>query len=72
MRIFLAFSADLASRFYADQITEFAGVLNAAGVPFAILPTPLGHSWAAVREQLPGVLAMIAARQVELGVFGTQ
>jgi enterochelin esterase-like enzyme len=68
--MFLAFSADPANRFYGDQITAFAGVLDAVGVPMAILPTPLGHSWAAVREQLPDMLAMLAERQVMLGVFG--
>jgi enterochelin esterase-like enzyme len=67
--LFVAFSADPANHFYGDQITAFAGVLDAAGVPMAILPTPLGHSWAAVREQLPDMLAMLAARQVQLGVF---
>lgn len=69
--MFIAFSADPANRFYGDQITKFAGVLDAAGVPMAILPTPLGHSWAAVREQLPAMLSILAARQVQLGVFGT-
>jgi S-formylglutathione hydrolase FrmB len=69
--MFLAFSADPANRFYGDQITEFAGVLASAGVALAILPTPLGHSWTAVREQLPGMLSILAARQVQLGVFGT-
>ena len=69
--MFLTFSADPANRFYGDQITTFAGVLDAANVAFAILPTPLGHSWAAVREQLPDVLAILAARMVKLGVFAT-
>ena len=67
--LFLTFSADPANRFYGDQITEFANSLTASGVPIAILPTPLGHSWAAVREQLPDVLTLLAARQVTLGVF---
>jgi S-formylglutathione hydrolase FrmB len=69
-RLFLALSADPANRFYADQISTFAGVLSAADIPFGILPTPLGHSWAAVREQLPGLLAMVASRQLQRGVFG--
>ena len=69
--MFLTFSADPANRFYGDQITTFAGVLDAANVAFAILPTPLGHSWAAVREQLPDVLGILAARMVKLGVFAT-
>jgi enterochelin esterase-like enzyme len=69
--LFVTFSADPANHFYGDQITAFAGVLAASNVPIGILPTPLGHSWAAVREQLPDVLALLAARQVKLGVFKT-
>jgi len=67
--MFVAFSADPANQFYGDQITAFANVLDSAGVPIAILPTPLGHSWAAVREQLPDMLQLLAERQVQLGVF---
>ena len=69
-KLFMTFSADPANHFYGDQITEFAKVADGSGVAIGILPTPLGHSWAAVREQLPGVLAILAARQVQLGVFG--
>lgn len=68
--MFVTLSADPANRFYGSQATDFAAVLDANRVPLAILPTPLGHSWAAVREQIPAVLSMLAARQVALGVFG--
>jgi enterochelin esterase-like enzyme len=68
-KMFFTFSADPDNHFYGDQITAFADVLDANQVAFAILPTPLGHSWSAVREQLPGVLSLLAARQVQLGVF---
>ncbi len=67
--MFVAFSADPGNTFYGAQITAFAKVLDANGVSVAILPTPLGHSWAAVREGVPAVLSMLAARQVTLGVF---
>ncbi|MHB8397449.1 MAG: alpha/beta hydrolase [Candidatus Limnocylindrales bacterium] len=67
--MFVAFSADPGNTFYGTQITAFAKVLDANGVAVAILPTPLGHSWAAVREEIPAVLAMLAARQAALGVF---
>jgi enterochelin esterase-like enzyme len=70
--LFIAFSADPANRFYGDQITAFANVLDQSSVSMAILPTPLGHSWAAVREQLPTMLGILAERQVKLGVFGTK
>jgi hypothetical protein len=68
-QLFLTFSADPQNRFYGDQITAFSNVLDANGVSIGILPTPLGHSWAAVREQLPGMLSLLASRQVLLGVF---
>ena len=67
--MFVAFSADPASHLYAGQITAFARVLDANGVAMAILPTRLGHSWAAVRDQVPTMLALLAARQAELRVF---
>ena len=67
--MFVEFSADPASHLYGGQITDFARVLDANGVPMAILPTPLGHSWAAVRDQVPTMLAILAARQARLGVF---
>jgi hypothetical protein len=38
----------------------------------AILPTPLGHSWSAVREQLPTMMLILAERQVTLGVLGAK
>ncbi len=68
-QLFMTFSADPANHFYGEQITAFSKVLDSNGVSMAILPDPLGHSWAAVREQLPGVLSLLAARQVRLGVF---
>ena len=68
-RLFVAFSADPANAFYGAQITAFAHVLDASGASVAILPTPLGHSWAAVREQVPAVLTILAERQVTLGMF---
>jgi enterochelin esterase-like enzyme len=68
--LFLAFAADTSNLFYGNQIAAFTGVLQANAVAYAVLPSPLGHSWAAVREQLPDFLALLAARQVRMGVFG--
>jgi enterochelin esterase-like enzyme len=67
--MFFTFSADPTNRFYANEVSSFSGVLTANRVPFAVLPTPFGHSWAAVREQFPAMLGLLAARQVHLGVF---
>ena len=69
-RMFFVLSADPTSRFYSNQITIMSAVLTAAAIPFGILPSPLGHSWAGVREQLPDMLGLIASRQERLGVFG--
>jgi hypothetical protein len=35
----------------------------------ALLPSPLGHSWAAPRDLLTSALVLVAERQNALGVF---
>lgn len=70
LRSFVVLSADLGNAFFGQQLRAYAAALQAAGVPMAILPAPLGHSWQTQRAQLPGVLEMVAARMVQLGVLG--
>jgi enterochelin esterase-like enzyme len=67
---YVVLSADLHNAFFGPQLETFAKALAAVGVPMAILPAPLGHSWQTQRDQLPTVLEMLAGRMVQLGVFG--
>jgi enterochelin esterase-like enzyme len=69
-QLFVVLSGDPRESFYGVQMREFGAALAAAAIPYAWLPTALGHRWAAVREQLPGVLEAIAQRQAASGVFG--
>jgi S-formylglutathione hydrolase FrmB len=68
--LFVVMAADPTQGFYGPQMEKFAAVLHAAGVALAIIPTPLGHSWAAATQLLPTMLEMVAGRMVTLGVFG--
>lgn len=69
-KIFMAMSASPDDWFYGLQVTQFAHILDASGIPVAILPTMLGHSWDAIRDQLQAMLTVLVARQARLGVFG--
>jgi enterochelin esterase-like enzyme len=69
-RLFYVMEADPSQGFYGPQMAKFAAVLQSAGVPMAIFPTPLGHSWAAARRIVPTMLELVAGRMVNLGVFG--
>jgi len=68
--LFYVMEADPTQGFYGPQMADFAAVLHAAGVPMAVIPTPLGHSWAAARRIVPTMLELVAGRMVSLGVFG--
>jgi enterochelin esterase-like enzyme len=68
--LFFVLEADPTNGLYGTQIEKFAAVLRAAGIALAILPTPLGHSWDAVRQLVPTMLELVAGRMVNLGVFG--
>ena len=68
--MFFVMEADPTQGFYGPQMARFAAVLHAAGVPMALIPTPLGHSWTAARTLLPTMLRLVAGRMVTLGVFG--
>ena len=67
--LFLVLSTDAANAPARDQARAFTSVLGAGAVPHATLPAPAGNGWMAVRQQLPGALGLLAARQVALGVF---
>ena len=69
-RLFYVMEADPTQGFYGPQMAKFAAVLQSAGVPLAIFPTPLGHSWAGARRIVPTMLELVAGRMVNLGVFG--
>ena len=68
-RSFVILSADVPSKFYGAQLRNFASILDANKVPFAVVQAPDGHSWLTVRDQLPDMLRMLALRMAHLGVF---
>lgn len=68
-RMFFELSAAPTEPFYGPQYELFARVLDGAGIPEALFPTPLGHAWAAVRTQFPAILATWAGRMTSLNVF---
>jgi enterochelin esterase-like enzyme len=68
--LFLVISGDPSEAFYGPQIRAFTAQLQLHHVPFALLPDSHGHAWAAVRDQFPAAMELLAARQVKLGVFG--
>lgn len=70
-RLFFELSANPLESFFGPQYVGFTGLLHAAGIALSLFPTPVGHAWAAVREQLPTVLATWAARMTALAVFAT-
>ena len=69
-RLFYVMEADPTQGFYGPQMAKLAAVLHGAGVPMALFPTPLGHSWYATRQLVPTMLELVAGRMVSLGVFG--
>jgi len=69
-QLFYVFCADPTNPFYGAQLAQFTHVLDGVGVPMAIFPTPLGHTWAAARTFLPSMLQLVAQRMASLGVFG--
>jgi len=69
-RLLIELEADPNNPFYGVQYDQFSSALEAAGIPVALFPTPLGHSWIAPRVYLPAVLTTLAAHEVALGAFG--
>ena len=67
--LFFMLSADPSQPFYGPQYLALAGTLRQAGIAVDLFPTPLGHSWAAPRAQLPAMLATLGRREAALGVF---
>jgi enterochelin esterase-like enzyme len=68
--MFYEIVADPRNPVYGTQMAKFAAVLHDSGVPMALFPTSLGHTWEAAREFVPTMLRLLAARMVSLGVFG--
>jgi enterochelin esterase-like enzyme len=68
-QLFIALSGDPNEPFYGPQMRQFGTVLEHAGIPYAWLPTNLGHAWAAVRAELPAALEAVAEHQVQLHIF---
>jgi enterochelin esterase-like enzyme len=64
------FEADPTNGFYGPQAAAYAAALDRAGVPLAVVPDPLGHSWDAARTDIPAMIRIAALRMAELGVFG--
>ncbi len=67
--LFVVLSGSRTDAPYGPQLVDFAKALADAGVPHAILAGALGHSWREVGDDLPTALALVAARQVQLGVY---
>jgi enterochelin esterase-like enzyme len=68
--LFLELSGSPTEAFFGPQYRAFGAAVRGSGVALALFPTPLGHSWSAVRAELTAVLETLAAREVQQGVFG--
>jgi len=68
-RLLIELEADPTHPFYGTQYQQFSAALEAAGIPVALFPTPLGHSWIAPRVLLPAILTTMAQHEVALGAF---
>jgi S-formylglutathione hydrolase FrmB len=69
-RLFYEIVADPENSVYGKQLAKFSAVLRESGVPMALFPTSLGHTWKAASEFVPTMLRLLAGRMVSLGVFG--
>ncbi|HYL40440.1 MAG TPA: alpha/beta hydrolase-fold protein [Candidatus Binatus sp.] len=67
--LFVELSANPVAALYGPQYVAFSRVLDGAGIPLALFPTPLGHAWAAIRDQLPQMLTDWGERMTMLSVF---
>jgi hypothetical protein len=68
--MFMILEADPQDHVFGSQMLDLAWALDREGVPEALFPTRLGHSWNANRAVLPSALRLVAARQVALGLVG--
>jgi enterochelin esterase-like enzyme len=66
-RLFVVLSGTAWETFYGPQYTAFRHALSAAGVPHVLMPSPLAHSWANTRAQLPAALNALASRAAANG-----
>jgi hypothetical protein len=66
----MVMEADPTEAFFGPQYNAMVKTANGAGVSLALLPSGLGHSWAAPRGLMGQALMLIAERQDAAGVFG--
>lgn len=66
--IFVVLVAQPGNPFFGGQAAAFAGVLERAGYPLAVIAAGRGHSWGQVRSVLAAALELVALRQARLGV----
>jgi enterochelin esterase-like enzyme len=67
--LFVELNANPAEPIYGPQYAGFAAALHAAGVPVALFPTPFGHAWSSVRDEVPQLLMTLAERWSAVGLF---
>lgn len=67
--LFFVLVADPKADIYGPQMLDFAAELSRTGTPQAFVPSTIGHGWQECRAMLPTALRLVAARQVELGVY---
>ena len=68
--MFMVMEADPTEAFFGPQYNAMVTAAHAGGVSLALLPSGLGHSWAAPRNLMGKALVLVADRQNASGVFG--
>jgi len=68
--MFMVMEADPTEAFFGPQYNAMVTAAHAAGISLALLPSGLGHSWAAPRALMSKALVLLAERQNAWGVFG--
>lgn len=68
--MFMVMEADPTEAFFGPQYEAMVTAAHAAGISLALLPSGLGHSWAAPRDLMSRALVLVAERQNAWGVFG--
>jgi hypothetical protein len=65
--MFFALTAKPSQLFYGAYFTSFGAELTRLGVPCALLPVTIGHSWTEARVTIGPLLRLLAGRMVFLG-----
>ena len=60
---------DSSQDFYGPQASAFAQALGDNGYAYKVVDSKKGHGWAEVRAEFARALALIAARQAQVGAF---